>query len=221
MAERLTDPERELALSYAPSVNRPVLRLLWLLDERFGAIVGGTGEPAIGEMRLLWWRESLEKLDAQRPAEPLLAAIGEALAGRPGTADEWGAMAEGWHALLQDPLDRGDLDRFARERGERLFRLSARLLERDAGAAVEAAGRGWALADLACRCSDEPLAEAARELARDALAEAGPDRWPRPLRPLGALAVLARRDAAAGASPRRQGAPGRVARMAWHRLTGR
>lgn len=217
MNERLADPERELALVYAEPGARERLRTLWAVDERFGAIVADTGESSIGEMRLLWWREALEGLDDRVPKEPLLERAAEAAAGE---GASWGAMAEGWHALLEAPIEAAELERFASERGERLFRLSAELLGGSEGPA-ERAGRSWALVDLAHRLSDARLAAEALRMARTAEGEWTGYRWPARLRPLGALAVLARRDAANGVPGRRQGSPARVARMAWHRLTGR
>lgn len=216
--EPLSDIERELALHYAPGDARPVLRALWALDERMGAIVAGTSEAAIGEMRLLWWREALEKLDEKVPAEPLLEAIADRT--EFGEAAQWGAIAEGWHALLEAPIEEAELLRFARERGGRLFALSASILGGDIDN-IDRAGAGWALVDFAANCSDGPLAGQAATMARTELAALSQALWPRPLRPLGALATLARRDAAGDPRNRRQGAPGRVARMAWHRLTGR
>ncbi|RED15547.1 phytoene synthase [Parasphingopyxis lamellibrachiae] len=220
MTEPLSDPERELALSYAAAPIRPHLRTLWRLDERFGAIVAGTTETTIGEMRLLWWREAIAISDEGAKAEPLLEQVAGAIEATRSDAAEWGAMAEGWHALLQEPLEAQELDRFANERGGRLFTLSAEILSGSAEPFVTAAGRGWALADLSSRISDADARSEARAMARKMFDDAGKTRWPRSLRPLGALAMLARRDAVSR-RPRRQGSPVRVARMAWHGLTGR
>ncbi|QLC24203.1 hypothetical protein HFP57_03615 [Parasphingopyxis algicola] len=219
MTDRLADPERELALSYAPATNAGHLRTLWMVDERFGAIVAGTSDATIGEMRLLWWREALTEQDGDLRAEPLLERVAETIAATGADGAEWGKMAEGWFALLQEPLEPADLRRFADERGGRLFALSAKLLAADVPGFVVESGRAWALSDLACRTSDPDIAVDARAMARAIFAEADPKPWPRALRPLGALAVLARRDAAADG--RRQGSPARVGRMVWHRLTGR
>jgi phytoene synthase len=220
MEDILADPERALALSYAPAKSAGYLRTLWMVDERFGSIVAGTTEATIGEMRLLWWREALAGQDADlRRAEPLLEKVAETLAATGASGAEWGRMAEGWFALLQEPLEPADLRRFADERGGRLFALSATLLAAETPGFVVESGRAWALADLACRVTDPDIAAAARAMASGIFAETGTPAWPRALRPLGALAMLARRDAAADG--RRQGSPARVARMVWHRLTGR
>jgi len=220
MTEPLSDPERELALSYAAPSIRPHLRTLWMLDERFGAIVAGTSEATIGEMRLLWWREAIATSDEGAKTEPLLDEIAATILATGSDAAEWGAMAEGWHALIQEPLETEELERFATERGGRLFALSAKLLTGDAAPFIAEAGRGWALADLSCRINNADVGSKARTMAKQIFDADGKNSWPRPLRPLGALVMLARRDADT-ANPRRQGSPSRVARLAWHRLTGR
>ena len=100
----LADPERLLALSYAPAERRAALAALWRLDERMGTIVATAREPAIGAMRLLWWRDALTGLDtpgAMPPAEPLLGEIALRLlpAGLPGRSIA--EIEEGWAALLE------------------------------------------------------------------------------------------------------------------------
>ena len=218
MTQILADPERELALSYAKKAPRVHLRTLWSVDERFGSIIAGTTETTIGEMRLLWWREALAKAADHAAAEPLLEQVALSLGESGADADEWGKMAEGWFALLQDPLEPSDLERFAAERGGRLFALSASLLTHQVPAWVPDYGRAWALADLSCRVRDEDVADQARSLAADTLVSCGRRKWPRALRPLGALAVLARQDV--GRTHRQQGSPMRVLRMIYHNITG-
>jgi len=215
----LADPERALAVGYAPPTTRAALAALFALDERFGAIVSATTEPTIGLVRLAWWREALEKLgQGPAPAEPLLSALATDVLphGIPGqTLSE---IEDGWAALLDGEPDAAAIARHGRERGGRLFDAAARLLSgRDDP--VTPAGVGWALADLAHRHSDPAVQTEARRQAAAALAQA-PRRWPPPLRPLGALTVLARRDAATP-GPRTQGSPARVARMLAMRVAGR
>ncbi|MEI9850036.1 MAG: squalene/phytoene synthase family protein [Sphingomonas sp.] len=52
------------------------LAALLALDDALARLIRTTGEPALGQMRLAWWRESLERLDAAPPpAEPVLATL--------------------------------------------------------------------------------------------------------------------------------------------------
>jgi phytoene synthase len=212
------DPDRILALSYVAARHRPALDALWRLDAALGAVLAGGREPMLSRIKLAWWRDSLEALDAKPPpAEPVLQALARDLLPRGVSGADLAAMEEGWAPLLSpDPLTEAELGAYAAERGARLFRLSARLLGGDE-AGVAAAGEAWALADLARHSND---ADAASAL--DVLKALPPlPRVPKSLRPLGMLGALARRDAEPGRSRwEPQGAPGRMWRMLRHRLTG-
>ena len=211
------DPERALILSYAPPAARPGLAALLALDDVLGNILRTTREPALGEIRLTWWRDRLAALDsAPPPAEPALEAVARDVLPHGVTGAALSIMAEGWAPLLGPELDKPTLERFAERRGGVLFAAAGCVL--GSGDALDPAGRGWALADLARNLSDPAAAKAARELARPLLDQALAARWSRAGRPLGALAHLARLDLA---GERRVGAPRRVGRLLWHRLTGR
>jgi phytoene synthase len=212
------DSDRLVALGYVPGAVRPAMAALFALDERLGGIVARAREPTIGLMRLVWWRDALDRLDrAAPPAEPLLAALAES--GMAGAA--LAAMTAGWEALLDDP-DLGDatVATHAQQRGGRLFTLAGDLL----GAAptdvsrLAPAGAGWALADLARHLDRPERAAAIRDAARTMLAPAMATRWPRRLRPLGQLAALAMADAR-GTRP--LGPRRRVLRAFGHQLGGR
>lgn len=214
-----------MALSYAPPARRTALSLLWQLDERMSAIVAATHEPAIGAMRLIWWRDALTALDdpdARPPAEPLLAGIQAQLiaSGLPGK--DLASLEEGWSTLLdaEEPGE-SEITAHGELRGEPLFTLAAKLLGGQSED-VARAGAGWALADLGHRLRQEDARRFARARAAEKLSGVDPVRWPKPLRPLGLLVLLARHDAAMPAQQmRRQGAPMRLMRGLAYRLTGR
>jgi phytoene synthase len=217
----IADPERRLALAYAPADARAALTTLFALDERLAGIVSRATEPTIGLMRLVWWRDALERLDAGAPpAEPLLieaATLRERGAGGAVLAE----MTAGWEALLDDPaLEPATVDTHAAERGARLFRLAAMILGAPGEAfadGVAAAGAGWARVDLARHTRDPAVSERSLRSAGPDL-KAAPDRWPRGLRPLGQLAILARNDAERGIGRlARPGSPARLLRiLAFH-----
>ncbi len=212
------DPDRWLVLSYAPSATRPALDALFALDDTLGKILRTTREPLVGQMRLTWWYEALGRLDsAPAPAEPVLAALQASVlpAGVSGTM--LAGMTDGWEALLEPVLDAAVVERFARDRGRRLFELAGVVVS-VSDARIGLAGEGWALADLSQRLSDAPSRTTARTRAVAALDAALRGRWPVEARALGAMALSARFDVSA--SPTLPGSPKRVGRLAWHRLTG-
>ena len=215
------DPDRILALSYVPATDRAAVGALWRLDAALGAVMASGREPMISQMKLAWWREALERLDqAPAPAEPVLQALAADVLPRGITGATLAGMEEGWRRLLAvEALDRDGFAAYAAHRGALLFRSIVKLLDQATCDEAELAGEGWALVDLA-RHSGAVDAEAAMIEARARFAPIAGFRWPRPLRPLGMLAALARRDSER-AKPERQGSPPRMARMMRVWLTGR
>jgi phytoene synthase len=223
--DRIADPERRLALAYAPDDRRDGLATLWQLDERMAGIVAAAREPTIGTMRLIWWRDALIRLDhpgVPVAAEPLLASVA-ALSGYYGIrGTDLALMEEGWSALLEaDNPDEAAIRLHGAARGGHLFVIAGQVLGANAND-LAAAGEGWALADLGHRLRDIQARGVARRLAAERLNQVAIGRWSRSLRPLGLLTLLAKRDAAVGAAIiRRQGAPARILRAAFYGLTGR
>lgn len=217
------DPDRTLALSYIAADRRAAIAALWRLDAAMGAVLAGGREPMLSQIKLVWWRDALGKLDRDAaPAEPVLQDVAKHILSRAMRGDQLGKMEEGWSVLLrQEPLTPAELSTYAAGRGALLFRFSSSLLGFQMNETVMRAGEGWALADLA-RNSNDVDARAALSAADHKLADVAARRWPAPLRPLGMLAMLARRDVDRGlGNIERQGAPARMARMFKHRLTGR
>jgi phytoene synthase len=213
-----SDPERDLILTYAPASGRAALAALLMLDDALATLLRTTREPAIGQIRLAWWREALERLDsAPPPAEPVLQAVAASrLKGSALTP-----IVHGWEVLIEaDRLDGAALARFGEGRGT-LFVLAGEAMGASGDPLCEA-GQGWALADLARHLAPPEEAAAARALAEPLLDVACQARWSRNGRALGAMAHLTRRDLGLPpGQPSPVGAPGRVARLLWHRLTGR
>lgn len=210
-------PDLAYALSNAPGSARPALEALWGLDAAFAHVLATVREPMIQRIRLAWWREALERLDREpAPAEPVLQAVASHLIGKV-SGVRLAALEQAWAPLTeQGSLQAEALAAYA-GRGALLFEVAAEVLGAPK-AAVEDAGELWALVDLA-RHSADPGEVAA------ALAAAGTRqplrRWPRALRPLGMIVVLARRDLARGPQHWEEpGIPPRTARMLRLKLTG-
>ncbi len=213
-----TNPEFVLALGYADRAARPALEAVFALDDTLGGILRTTREPLVGQMRLTWWYEALGRLDiAPAPAEPVLTALQTVVLPEGVSGRMLAGMTDGWEALLAPVLDAAALERFARDRGRRLFELAGMMMK-VSDARIGLAGEGWALADLSQRLSDAPSRTLARTRAVEALDVALRGLWPGRARSLGAMALSARLDLSASPTP--PGSPKRVGRLAWHRLTG-
>lgn len=216
------DPERALILAYAPAAGRPALAALLALDAALAQLLRTTSQPAVGQLRLAWWREALAKLDtAPPPAEPVLRGLAAELLPRGVTGESLVPIVHGWEVLVEEEaLDGLALARYAAGRGSLFVAAGAALGA--AGDPLALGGEGWALADLARHLGDGVEADAARAAARPRLADALGKRWSRGGRALGAMAHRARMDLDVAANaPLPIGAPKRVARLLWHRLSGR
>ena len=214
--------ERQVVSGYVPADRRAGFAALLDLDDMLGRIVRTTSEPIVGQMRLTWWYEALIALDgpAARVGEPVLNALASAVVPHGITGETLAAMIDGWEVLLgPDPLDAPQMLVFARARGATMAAALAAVLGGAVEPAVNAAGEGWALADLAVHLRDAAQASLARSLAMTAFVPAFDRPWRRPLRPIGMLALLARADLAAPSV--RPGSPRRLGRLLMHRIWGR
>jgi phytoene synthase len=211
------DPDRTLALSYVPTHTRAAVEALWRLDVTFGGVLATGRDEMVSRIRLAWWREALEKLDhAPPPSEPVLEALARHVLPRGVRGAELAEMEQAWVRVLpSEPLTSDALSGYAADRGGRLFRYSARLLGGCEDLAAPG-GEAWAFVDLARHSGNAADAALALEAGRRV---AMPRAWPRPLRPLGMLAMLARRDLGR-AEWEPQGSPARMLLMLRHRFTG-
>lgn len=197
--------DRDLIQLYWPVELRPAFDALFGIDDALGQVVASTSQPALGAIRLAWWREALERLDTSPPPpEPRLQAVAADLLPRGISGTDVGAIEAGWAALLDEELDPDALA----ARGETLFALAARLLGSDDPRLGEA-GRLFALGGAARRGIRLP---ATRGL--------GGHRFPRALRPLTALTKLAVRDLREGRRLEPEATPARAVALLSHRLFG-
>jgi 15-cis-phytoene synthase len=194
------DPDRTVALHYVPAARREAVSALWALDAALGQLVRTTSDPMVGQLRLTWWHERLAALDTgERLAEPVLEGLARHVLHHDVSGAAMAGLIDGWEVLLDSPpLDRDALAHFARERGGRLFALTAILI----GSEVQAdAGARWALVDLACHASPA-LADGACDAA---IALASDERGPKALRVLARIAsARLRRPAGEIAAPLRR-----------------
>lgn len=168
---------------------------LWAFDARLAQIARTTTEPAIGQMRLVWWNDVIaDEAGLKGKGDPDVDLLRETGAmTMPGLS----AMIDGWEVVVVEPeIDRDLLRVYAEGRGGGLFRALAGVKDKPEG--LIAAGRLWALWDLAGHVGDDALRDAAIALAReerfDQAAMKGPPTW----KPLRILATLAREDVMKG-----------------------
>lgn len=223
---RRADHDRFLATLYAPAPARPALFALHALDLELQSVVDSTTEPMLGEIRLAWWRESLQKLDeGVTPAQPVLATLAAEALPQGVTGGALKPLEDAYLAVLSGAaFESVEMAlSYADTRGGTLFVQALTLLQPDApSAAAEAirhAGQVWALVSLLGHgAKDEVranLATAAEQALAAARASAGA--IPPAARSLLALARLARRDLEAG---RRAGIVGRQTQLLWSVISG-
>ena len=204
MSHSLTD--RDLVRLHWPAGLRGAFDALFAIDDALAEVALTASQPALGAIKLAWWRDSLQKLDsAPPPAEPRLQAVARELLPRGISGARVAQLEDGWLALLEEVPSWNRVV----ERGAVLFGIGGALLGADTELA--AAGRAWAGADLARRTGERQwLGEP----------EIG-GHCPRRARPLTVLAALALRDQRRGWPPEPEATPQRSWTILRHRVTGR
>lgn len=209
-AEGVLTPDRALALTHFPGELRPAVEAVFRIDATLAETVASTTEPAVGAIRLAWWREALEKLDREDPpAEPRLQEVAAQCLPRGVSGTMLSEIEDGYSALLEPDIDTARIGRA----GAALFSAIAELV----GANDDRLGQAGALAMLA-----RVRGLAATDLkpaALDHMAALRGHRFPAPLRPLTLLARLAARDFLRR-EPEPEATPGRAFAMLSHRLSG-
>jgi phytoene synthase len=198
-------------LRLLPTDLRPAFSALFQVDAAMGDVVARATQPALGAVKLAWWRERLEELDQGIvPAEPRLRAVAEKLLPGGVSGADLAVLEDGWATLVEAQVE----PRRIADRGAALFRLGGRLLGAD-DEKLSDAGALTALVAVGRRGLPDLLDEA-----RDHEQSLARHRFARHLRPLTALARLAVRDIRSGPPFEPEGTPPRVAAMLRHRWTG-
>lgn len=181
------------------------------IEDALADVVARSTQPALGAIKLAWWRDRLEELDERKvPAEPRLQAAAGQLLPRGLSGADLAQLAGGWSGLLHDPPDMALLT----EHGATLFAFAARLLSVPfEDSTIGAAGRLFASVDAGRR---RIIDRVAGSPATSGLT------IPRPARPLTGLAALAARDIRNGGIPfEAEGTPARAWTLLRHRWSGR
>jgi len=181
---------QRLALAYAPARARvPTLALL-ALDTRMASLLRNSREPMLAQLRLAWWRETLQRDASEWPVgEPILQALGSWQNGHGALT----ALVDGWEALTSAaPLPAVSFETMAEGRGAAFAALAGVVGTPTDVEGARALGKAWALADLSARLSHPAEQEAAHQLR-----QADQSRYPslsRAMRPLVVLHGLAQRE---------------------------
>ena len=184
---------------------RPAFDALLDIDDAMAEVVAQSTQPALGAIKLAWWRERLEELDhGKAPAEPRLQAAAVELLARGVSGADLAQLEAGWATLLQERPDA----EVALSRGVALFGMGARLLGHDPPDFLDIAGRLYAAGSLSRR----GLAPG------HSIVITQSPRVPVRFRALTALGALGRRDLA---RREEEATPARAWTLLRHRLTGR
>jgi phytoene synthase len=208
-------PFQTLVAASASKARARVERI-FMLDNACAQIARAAREPIMAQIRLAWWRDGLlaDRLTAQHDAPDMVAlrAINGFERARPGLV----AMVDGWEELILGG-EGGTHDMlmvYAGGRGAGLFAA----LAPECGAESAAAGRVWALWDLAGHLSDATLAEESVNLAKEMAQAVTAARLPRMLKMMVGPAIA---DVSRGRGAPPLLTPGLYARMMRIQLFGR
>ena len=201
----------DLIRLYWPVALRPAFDALFDIDDALAAVVARSTEPALAAIKLAWWRERLEELDQGGiPAEPRLRTAAAELLPRGIRGADLAELTDGWAAWLDEEPDVGQIS----AGGARLFAIAERLLGMT-DVLTASAGRLYG------HVSATKRGLTVIHWPVDELEQLSKHRFPKRLRPLTALAVLAARDARHGPPLEPEATPGRSWALMRHRLTGR
>ena len=202
--------DRDLVRLYWPVELRPAFDALFGIDDAMAEVVASSSQPALGAIRLAWWREALERLDqSSPPPEPRLQAAAAQLLPRGINGAQLAGLEDGWATLLDEEPD---IERIG-TRGSRLFAMAGRLLD-DHDPLLDAAGRLFAYAEAA------RMGWAVQFWPMEEMHMLARHHFPRRLRPLTALTRLAARDVKQAPEVEPEATPGRAAALLSHRLFG-
>lgn len=150
-AVRKHDNDRFLSALFAPATVREDLFALYAFNHEVAKTREVVTEPTLGQIRLQWWRESIEGAFEGRPrrhevVEPLATAILRHALDR----EQFDLLIDGREADLDDeaPADMECLVNYAQVTGAPLARLACQVLGARDPASMEAArlvGNAWAL----------------------------------------------------------------------------
>lgn len=150
---RALDGERYFAALLAPAVARDPLMALHAFDAELARIRDAVREPALGEIRLQWWRDVVEGRRGEEAAgHPLAAAMLAAIRRHDLPATAFARMIEARRFDLYDdaPASRSDLEGYLGETSGAVLQLGALIVTPGlASGLADAAGHGGCVVGIA------------------------------------------------------------------------
>ncbi len=128
---RQADPDRYFSALFAPVARRPFLFALYAFNVELARIAATVREPMMGEIRLQWWRETLEGARAGKPrAHDVARVLAETFMRIELPANMFDAMidARAFDFLEGTFADAGKRDTYLDATSANLMRLAARAL---------------------------------------------------------------------------------------------
>lgn len=119
-----------LALTFAPAARRRDIELVQTLADQWELIVARTGEAAVAQLKLEWWRQEIERTYRRQPTHPLTRALAPTLAERALPPAPFLDMLDSLAALVRDGVglrSLAALEQYAARLGGQTMQLIARL----------------------------------------------------------------------------------------------
>jgi len=151
---RRYDSDRYATALFAPASRRPALYALYAFNLEIAKVREVTSQPLLGEMRLQWWRESLDGIMAGTPRQHAVAiALSEALRTHRLDRRRLDRLIDARSADLDDepPATVGALTAYVEGTSATLIELALEALDARDEAAMEAGrliGIAWGLTGL-------------------------------------------------------------------------
>ena len=150
-AVRRSDPDRYFSALFAPAGKRGFLCALYALNVELARVAETAREPMLAEIRLAWWRETVEGARVGRPRDHDVArALAETLAANDLPQELFDRMiaARSFDASPDSFADMAALEDYADATSGNLMRLVARVLGEVLDDLAREAGIAFALAGL-------------------------------------------------------------------------
>lgn len=148
---RKHDPDRYFSALFAPADKRPFLFALYALNHELAHVAESVREPMIGEIRLQWWRETLE---GARAGNPRPYDVARAMAAAFAAVDIPSGLLDAIIDARSFDLNRGPFpddaarDAYLGTTSGTLMRLASRILGSEHDTLAHEAGLAYGLAGL-------------------------------------------------------------------------